>query len=83
MSIGPSPGGGFGPVDDQGYGVSYMILKDRLYFHVAAKASNPHTSSKRFAKEIETALEHCAWLLDDVEEESDEESEEESAEGEA
>ena len=31
-----SPGGGFGPVTDDGYGVSYMVAsEDATYFHVS------------------------------------------------
>ncbi len=35
-----SPGGGFGPVADDGYGVSYMIASDdQLFYHVSSKRS--------------------------------------------
>ena len=31
-----SPGGGFGPVADDGYGVSYMLAKeDETFFHIS------------------------------------------------
>ncbi|XP_048749687.2 carnitine O-palmitoyltransferase 1, liver isoform-like isoform X2 [Ostrea edulis] len=34
------PGGGFGPVSDDGYGVSYMIPGDyKVFFHVSSKKS--------------------------------------------
>merc|ERR1712113_88425 len=52
-----SPGGGFGPVADDGYGVSYMVAgEDRLFFHVSSKFSSKHTSSPRFRDEIKNAL---------------------------
>ena len=39
-----SCGGGFGPVDDDGYGVSYAILgDDRIFFHVSCKRHSPTT----------------------------------------
>lgn len=52
-----SPGGGFGPVADDGYGVSYIIChEDTIMFHVSSKVSSPETSSKRFVKNIEKAM---------------------------
>jgi len=52
-----SAGGGFGPVADDGYGVSYIIVgEDCIFFHVSAKKSCPGTDAYRFAKRIETAL---------------------------
>lgn len=39
-----SAGGGFGPVADDGYGVSYLIAgEDHLFFHVSSKRSSPET----------------------------------------
>ena len=39
-----SAGGGFGPVADDGYGVSYIIVgEDTIFFHVSAKKSSPLT----------------------------------------
>ena len=36
-----SPGGGFGPVDDDGYGVSYIFMnKDLITFHVSSRYSS-------------------------------------------
>ncbi|XP_074661158.1 carnitine O-palmitoyltransferase 1, muscle isoform-like [Tubulanus polymorphus] len=44
-----SPGGGFGPVSDLGYGVSYMIPGDhRFFFHVSCKKSAKTTNAARF-----------------------------------
>jgi carnitine O-palmitoyltransferase 1 len=37
-------GGGFGPVADDGYGVSYMIVNDSTtYFHISSKKSATNT----------------------------------------
>ncbi|CAG9856114.1 unnamed protein product [Phyllotreta striolata] len=52
-----SAGGGFGPVADDGYGVSYIIAgEDLLFFHISHKKSCPTTNCHRFAKKIEQAL---------------------------
>jgi len=52
-----SCGGGFGPVADDGYGVSYMIAgEDLLFFHVSSKKSSQETDSARFANNISGAL---------------------------
>jgi len=53
-----SPGGGFGPVHEDGYGVSYMVpTEDILLFHVTSLKSSPHTLTSRFIAHIRTALE--------------------------
>ena len=42
-----SAGGGFGPVADDGYGVSYIIAgEDYLFFHVSSKKSSDVTVSQ-------------------------------------
>lgn len=52
-----SAGGGFGPVADDGYGVSYIIAgEDTIFFHVSSKRSSGATDSLRFAKAIQKAL---------------------------
>lgn len=41
-----SAGGGFGPVADDGYGVSYIIAgEDTFFFHISSKKSSPVTVS--------------------------------------
>jgi len=41
-----SAGGGFGPVADDGYGVSYIVAgEDILFFHISSKKSSPETVS--------------------------------------
>uniref|UniRef100_A0A1A8ELV2 Carnitine palmitoyltransferase 1A (Liver) n=1 Tax=Nothobranchius korthausae TaxID=1143690 RepID=A0A1A8ELV2_9TELE len=52
-----SSGGGFGPVADDGYGVSYIILGDSLInFHISSKFSSPETDSHRFGSHIRQAM---------------------------
>mmetsp|Transcript_45820 Transcript_45820/g.115389 ORF Transcript_45820/g.115389 Transcript_45820/m.115389 type:complete len:799 (+) Transcript_45820:296-2692(+) len=51
------PGGGFGPVADCGYGISYMITDEtHLYFHISSQLSSEKTSSHRMAGNIGAAL---------------------------
>ena len=48
-----SPGGGFGPVSDDGYGVCYMIPGDlKIFFHVSSKKSTKETDSTVFMKQL-------------------------------
>lgn len=43
-------GGGFGPVADRGYGVSYIIVgEDRLFFHISSKVSADNTVIPSFS----------------------------------
>eukprot|EP00040_Diaphanoeca_grandis_P039330 m.258774 g.258774 ORF g.258774 m.258774 type:complete len:805 (-) comp37068_c0_seq1:58-2472(-) len=50
-------GGGFGPVANDGYGVSYMLVgKTSLFFHVSSKRSASNTLSSRFEANIKQAL---------------------------
>ncbi|XP_037811824.1 carnitine O-palmitoyltransferase 1, liver isoform isoform X1 [Lucilia sericata] len=52
-----SSGGGFGPVADDGYGVSYIIAGENLiFFHISAKKSCDTTDVHRFADNICKAL---------------------------
>ena len=52
-----APGGGFGPVADDGYGVSSMIGgEDCLFFHVSSKKTAGNTDSTRFKNTIFKAL---------------------------
>ncbi|EZA54166.1 hypothetical protein DMN91_000423 [Ooceraea biroi] len=60
-----SAGGGFGPVADDGYGVSYIIAgEDLLFFHVSSKRSSSKTDSARFSMQIEKALRDMKDLLE-------------------
>lgn len=52
-----SAGGGFGPVVDDGYGVSYIIAgEDLIFFHISSKASSPHTVSILVLKHLQTII---------------------------
>jgi len=52
-----SAGGGFGPVADDGYGVSYIVAgEDVIFFHISSKRSSSKTDSQRFANNIRQAL---------------------------
>ncbi|XP_053213840.1 carnitine O-palmitoyltransferase 1, liver isoform-like [Panonychus citri] len=59
-----SAGGGFGPVADDGYGVSYIIAgEDKIFFHISSKESSTATDSLRFAKNIMQSLRDMRELL--------------------
>ncbi|KAK2893303.1 carnitine O-palmitoyltransferase 1, liver isoform isoform X1 [Channa argus] len=59
-----SLGGGFGPVADDGYGVSYIIVgEDMINFHVSSKHSCSETDSHRFGAQISKALQDIMTLL--------------------
>lgn len=52
-----SSGGGFGPVADDGYGVSYIIVGENLInFHISSKHSSSETDSHRFGTNIRQAM---------------------------
>ncbi|VDD93929.1 unnamed protein product [Enterobius vermicularis] len=52
-----SAGGGFGPVADRGYGVSYILAgEEQISFHVSSKRSASNTSSKGFCSDIKRSL---------------------------
>ncbi|XP_076027476.1 carnitine O-palmitoyltransferase 1, liver isoform isoform X2 [Genypterus blacodes] len=52
-----SSGGGFGPVADDGYGVSYIIVGENLInFHISSKHSSSETDSHRFGANIRRAM---------------------------
>uniref|UniRef100_A0A7N5KBF0 Carnitine O-palmitoyltransferase 1, muscle isoform n=1 Tax=Ailuropoda melanoleuca TaxID=9646 RepID=A0A7N5KBF0_AILME len=57
-------GGGFGPVADDGYGVSYMIAgENTIFFHISSKFSSSETNAQRFGKHIRQALLDIADLF--------------------
>ncbi|XP_003964428.1 carnitine O-palmitoyltransferase 1, liver isoform [Takifugu rubripes] len=59
-----SLGGGFGPVADDGYGVSYIITgEDMINFHVSSKHSCNQTDSHRFGAQISKALKDIMTVL--------------------
>lgn len=52
-----SAGGGFGPVADDGYGVSYIVAGENLiFFHISCKVSAKNTNCEKFGEEIKKAL---------------------------
>jgi carnitine O-palmitoyltransferase 1 len=60
------PGGGFGPVSDSGYGISYMFPNNhRIFFHISSKKSCPNTDSSRFRDYINESLEEIRALFID------------------
>lgn len=60
-----SAGGGFGPVADDGYGVSYIIAgEDTVFFHISSKKSSPETDSHRFGRQIERSLADIKQLFE-------------------
>lgn len=62
-----SCGGGFGPVADDGYGVSYMIAgEDLLFFHVSSKKSSKETDSARFANNISKAFADMKLMFEEA-----------------
>jgi len=61
-----SAGGGFGPVADDGYGVSYIIAgEDILFFHISNKKSSKQTDCHRFARRIEESLNDMKSLFNE------------------
>lgn len=59
-----TPNGGFGPVADDGYGVSYCVFGETMfYFNVSSKKSCPTTDSKKFLQAIFQALEDIGNLV--------------------
>ncbi|XP_023562449.1 carnitine O-palmitoyltransferase 1, brain isoform [Octodon degus] len=59
-----SSGGGFGPADDHGYGVSYIFMgDDAITFHISSKKSSTKTDSHRLGQHIEEALLDVASLF--------------------
>ncbi|XP_050422523.1 carnitine O-palmitoyltransferase 1, liver isoform-like isoform X2 [Adelges cooleyi] len=61
-----SAGGGFGPVANDGYGVSYIIAGENLiFFHISSKRNSPHTDSSRFAERISEALNDIRSMISD------------------
>ncbi|XP_013401422.1 carnitine O-palmitoyltransferase 1, liver isoform [Lingula anatina] len=58
-------GGGFGPVADDGYGVSYIIAGEyTIFFHVSCKRSCAETNAKRFGRTIVKALDDLKNLFE-------------------
>ncbi|WKX96780.1 hypothetical protein Q1695_012880 [Nippostrongylus brasiliensis] len=59
-------GGGFGPVADRGYGVSYIVAgENQISFHISSKRSADNTSSKEFREELKRSLQEMHRLFMD------------------
>ncbi|KAM4524282.1 carnitine O-palmitoyltransferase 1, liver isoform 2-T2 [Odontesthes bonariensis] len=59
-----SCGGGFGPVADDGYGVSYNFIGDNIMnFHISCKHSCPYTDPHKFGDQLRKALHDMLQLL--------------------
>ncbi|KAJ0015908.1 hypothetical protein NQD34_014198 [Periophthalmus magnuspinnatus] len=59
-----SCGGGFGPVADDGYGVSYSLVGENIInFHISCKHSCPQTDAHKFGSQIKKALHDIVHLL--------------------
>ncbi|XP_060033342.1 carnitine O-palmitoyltransferase 1, liver isoform, partial [Erinaceus europaeus] len=59
-----SSGGGFGPVADDGYGVSYILVGENLInFHISSKFSCPETDSHRFGQHLKEAMRDIITLF--------------------
>lgn len=59
-------GGGFGPVADDGYGVSYIIAgEDVIFYHVTCKVSSQLTDCKRFCANIRESMAEMKALFDE------------------
>ncbi|XP_059109419.1 carnitine O-palmitoyltransferase 1, brain isoform [Peromyscus eremicus] len=59
-----SSGGGFGPANDHGYGISYIFMGDNMItFHISSKKSSTKTDSHRLGQHIEDALLDVASLF--------------------
>uniref|UniRef100_F1KVQ1 carnitine O-palmitoyltransferase n=1 Tax=Ascaris suum TaxID=6253 RepID=F1KVQ1_ASCSU len=61
-----SAGGGFGPVADEGYGVSYNIAgENQISFHISSKKSAKNTSSVGFRNDLVKSLREMRDLFVD------------------
>ncbi|XP_052833401.1 carnitine O-palmitoyltransferase 1, liver isoform [Octopus bimaculoides] len=59
------PGGGFGPVSDDGYGISYMVAGNRkIFFHISSKRSAKETDSSKFMDLLFQSMDDMKKLFD-------------------
>ena len=62
----PRPSGGFGPVADDGYGVSYCVVgTNSFHFHVSAKKTCEATNAKKMFEDIIRALREMSDLVEE------------------
>jgi hypothetical protein len=57
-------GGGFGPVADDGYGISYVIAgENHIFFHVSSFARCQHTNCYKLAGQIRECMSEMLHLF--------------------
>lgn len=62
-----STGGGFGPVTERGYGISYIVGGEEVIsFHISAKKSADNTDPYRFRKTLVATLREMRELCESV-----------------
>ncbi|CAF4890268.1 unnamed protein product, partial [Rotaria socialis] len=49
-----------------GYGVSYIISEDIIFFHISSRRSSRETDSQRFGREIRKALDDIRTLFEET-----------------
>lgn len=59
-----SAGGGFGPVSEDGYGVSYIVYESMIFFHVSSKIKSSNTDSVRFCNRISEAMQDLKEMFE-------------------
>jgi hypothetical protein len=57
------PGGGFSPNEPDGYGVSYVVNPEQLFFHITSKKSSSRSSSERFMAALQESLDEMKALF--------------------
>lgn len=61
-----TPGGGFGPVSNDGYSVSYIISgENKIFFHLSSTKNCNVTNTDRFGKRIFKAMDDIKLLFND------------------
>jgi lipoate-protein ligase A len=55
-------GGGKAPQDPDGYGISYIVHEEFLWFHITAFKSSPEASATRFIEALRKALQDMQEL---------------------
>ena len=49
-------GGGFAPISQDGYGASYVVCEDRLWYHISAYNTSQVASVKKFTEALQESL---------------------------
>lgn len=62
-----SPGGGFGPVSHNGYGIGYILMSDfATSFHISSKKSCPTTNAYRYMDNLFWALNEMKLIVEET-----------------